>query len=106
MEDYPKTYPTMRLKITCPDAWVDAMNLARENRDESLMNCVTRLLSWHTLDKDTEIVISKDFMDYSFYFVQIFSDGTTGINGGIIWSGKPSVKDGPFGYKYGLSIHT
>lgn len=106
MENYPKTYAATRLKITCLDAWTDAQDFARENRDESLMKCVTRLLSWRTLDKDTEIVISKDFMDYSFYFVQIFSDGTTGINGGIIYSGKPAEKDGPFGYKWGWSIHT
>lgn len=106
MENYPKTYATAKLEITCPDEWTNAQDFARENRDQSLMNCITRLLSWRSVYNDVKIVVFKDgFIDNSFYFAQIYPNGKTGIEGGIIYHGKPAVKDG-FGYKYGWQIHT
>lgn len=101
-----KTYATATLEITCPEEWTKAQDFARENRDDSLMLCITRLLSWRSRDKNKKIVVSKDYMDYSFYFVEIYSDGKTGVNGGIIYYGKPAEKDGPYCYKYGWNIHT
>ena len=98
----------MELIINCEDRFRKAVEVARDTRDNSLRDCIFRLLTWQSVNK---VVISSDYEEHSFVFSTYREDGTTYICGGLIYHGNPetgynqagSVQLNP---SYGWHIHT
>lgn len=98
----------MELIINCKDRFSKAVEVARDTRDNSLFDCVFRLLTWHGVSK---IVISSDHEEHSFLFSTYIEDGTTHICGGLVYHGNSetgynqagSLQPNP---SYGWHIHT
>lgn len=72
---------------------VEALIYARSINDDSLIECLSRLMQWNDNvlvnrpDSKVDIVIGCDFAPYSFNFAQMV-DGECRTNGGIIFHGK------------------
>lgn len=73
------------------------------------------LLAWERFDEDgdhlNEILIGSDYDDHCFSFREVYSDGHTGVVGGIIFHGTPElgyVENGSvcISPSYGWQIHT
>lgn len=98
----------MELIVNCEDRFRKAVEVARDTRDNSLRDCIFRLLTWNGVSK---IFISSDSEEHSFLFTTFDNDGNVDICGGIIYHGNPKK-----GYKeagsvlinpsYGWHIHT
>ena len=55
-------------------------------QDKTVDGCIMRLLGWHRWD--STIYICTDYDELSFYFYEVYADGSHGLNGGIIFHGK------------------
>ena len=52
---------------------------------KTLISCLRRLKKWNP--QDSEIAVSNDYDKMSFFFRQRYSNGNTGLCGGIIFHG-------------------
>lgn len=55
-------------------------------QDKTIDGCIMRLLGWYNWD--STIYICTDYDELSFYFYEVYANGTHGLNGGIIFHGK------------------
>lgn len=100
-----------KINIHCKEKWFKAMELSRENHDETFSKCFMRLLSCCNWWNVSELNIGSDFCEHSFTFSICREDGSVSLNGGMIFHGFPkdgyrengSVQIEP---EYGWSIHT
>lgn len=107
MEQQEINYRATTLEISCPEEWAKALDFARETRDDSLRNCIWRLMNWCGIDR---IRISKDYGKHCFYFTT-WNGENMRMNGGIIYHGNPDegyMKNGSVQLtpSYGWQIHT
>lgn len=94
------------MKIMCPERYDEALNHAGKTNDTALQFCLDRFKQWEANGK-CEIELHDDFDPLSFFFIQRYKDGSTGLAGGVIYHGSPdessSVQLVP---KIGWQIHT
>lgn len=79
------------MKIMCKQEYYDeVVQYAKSINDTSLKNCLDRLKQWeNNPNRPCEIEIYSDWAPYSFGFTQRYSDGSTGIIGGLLYHGSP-----------------
>lgn len=98
----------MELIINCKDRFRKAVEVARDTRDNSLRDCIFRLLTWNGVSK---VSISSDYEEHSFLFTTYNKDGNVYICGGLIYHGNPQTGYNEAGNvqlnpSYGWHIHT
>ena len=98
----------MELIINCKDRFSKAVEVARDTRDNSLRDCIFRLLTWNGVSK---VSISSDYEEHSFLFTTYNKDGNVYICGGLIYHGNPQTGyneagDVQLNPSYGWHIHT
>lgn len=108
----------MEIKILCPEKWSktwvksqNALNDQSIHYNESLQYMLVRLMSLALHDNVNSVRICSDFCDDSFLFAIERKDGSTYLNGGIIFHGFPKdgfVTNGSvcLSPQYGWAIHT
>lgn len=67
------------------ERYIKCLDFTEALGDETLGGCIARLSQW---DSNSDIHISTDFDEMSFFFRQKYADGRTGICGGIIYHGS------------------
>ena len=107
-----KKYTLHALWFDCNFAPAYQSNRIAMNRtefgDTTLQKCLERLKSWEkNPNRPCEIELYYDFAPYSFGFRERYPDGRIGIEGGLLYHGRPdeslAVLLEPF---HGWSIHT
>lgn len=112
-----ETLPTdfkVRIEFRFPEVkqyFMEQVRYASQHNDTSLLDCLRRFRHYMKRGAAHKIVISRDFTDRSFQFLEDYGNGKYGLNGGIIFHGYPEE-----GYKencsvqltpsYGWQIHT
>lgn len=97
------------MKILCNQEHYDkVVQYAESIGDTTLQKCLERLKSWEkNPNRPCEIELYYDFAPYSFGFRERYPDGRIGIEGGLLYHGRPdeslAVLLEPF---HGWSIHT
>ena len=99
------------LEIKCKEKFKKAVELSRENNDKTLRDCLYRLLTFYCWEGAEKVVLYSDFCEHSFTFRVFNEDGTTTINGGVIFHGFPNIgyrENGSVSIEptYGWQIHT
>lgn len=97
--------------ILCKEKFQKALEASREHYDKTFQDCIMRLVSyslWPTCDR---VNLVSDYGEHCFYFEVKREDGTTSMNGGLIFHGWPEkgyVENGSvqLSPSYGWSIHT
>lgn len=79
------------MKILCQKRYDEIVAYAEKIGDKTLQTCLDRLQCWedNVRDKGYEMELSYDFAPYSMLFALRRPDGTTYINGGLIYHGNP-----------------
>ena len=96
------------MKIMCQEHYDEVMRYAERIGDETLEERLNDLKRWERNPNcPCEIELYKDSAPYSFLFRQRYTDGSTGIVGGLVYHGCPDRShcfiDGPF---HGWMTHT
>lgn len=96
------------MKIMCQEHYDKVVQYAKEIGDKSLNDCLEGLKKWEENPNcKCEIELYWDFAPHSFFFKQRYENGNVGIEGGLLYHGKPdesfAVIMEPF---HGWSIHT
>lgn len=101
--------------IHCQDRYDAMVKYAESINDKTLSQCFESLKKKEEVSKergfDTTIHVYKDHEEHSFYFEEIYADGRRGLNGGILYHGKPGEQDNSMavcidGRAYGWRTHT
>lgn len=78
------------MKILCKEHYDEVAEYAVSISDDTFQKCLERLKMWEqNAHKKCEIELRKDRAPYSFLFSQCYEDGTTGVEGGLIYHGNP-----------------
>ena len=78
------------MKILCQEHFDEVQEFAKKIKDDSFQKCLDSFKRWEqNPNQPCEIELYKDFAPYSFFFKQIYPDGSVGLQGGLLYHGNP-----------------
>lgn len=103
------------MEIHCQERYDAMLKYAESIGEKSLQECFDRLRGWEESAKECGVVkvihIFTDYEEHSFFFREVYENGSEGICGGILYHGMPGERDNSMsvcidGRAYGWRIHT
>lgn len=103
------------MEIHCQERYDAMLKYAESIGEKSLQECFDRLKGWEESAKKRGVVkvihIFTDYEEHSFFFREVYENGSEGICGGVLYHGMPGERDNSMsvcidGRAYGWHIHT